>query len=237
MSPILFIHGFGEDRSIWDDFVYSFDWDQEIDIIDYSNWVDCGSIAAYAQKIKEIVKENHYHLVGHSMGGYIALELAKQFPDFVSSVIMLNSTARADNEEKKANRLKTIEFLRVHGTKKFISSFLPNMFAKSKLEQHQALIVELTERFKLLSNEALANATEAMKNRNDFQEFLKETKIPFLFIAGEEDSFFSPESILEYLQFPGSKHSLVTLPQVGHHATYEAPIAVQYLIAEFISQK
>ncbi len=237
MPKLLFIHGFGEDRSIWDDFIAQFDWSEEIEVVDYANWVDCTSIAAYAQKIETNLVGNSYHVIGHSMGGYIALELAKQFPALVLSVIMVNSTAKSDTTEKKENRKKTIEFLLKHGTETFMESFLPNMFAASKVAEHQVLIQELQSRFKSLSKDALAAATASMKEREDFQQFLKETTIPFLFIAGEEDTFFSPESILDYLKFPGSIHSLVTLPSVGHHASYEAPIALQYLIAEFIAPK
>lgn len=237
MTTILFLHGFGEDRSIWDDFVKQFDWELPIEIIDYANWQDCTSIAAYAAKLKTKLKHNSYYIVGHSMGGYIALEMAEQFPELIQGVVMVNSTAKADTKEKQENRNKTIDFLHTYGTEKFIVNFLPNMFASSKVKEHQALIDELTNRFKHLSKEALAIATESMKNRKDFQAFLQSTKIPFLFIAGEEDSFFSPESILEFLQFPGSKHSLVSLPLVGHHATYEAPVALHYLLAEFFESK
>jgi len=232
---LLFIHGFGEDRRVWDDFGTQFDWDVPIEIVDFSDWVDCKTVREYALKIKNSLPAGSFHVIGHSMGGYIALELAQQFPNLVSSVTMVNSTAKADSDEKKSHRDKTIEFLHQHGTELFIDSFLPNMFAPSKRAQHQELILQLIERYRTLSNRALMSATESMKNRLDFQQFLQETSIPFLFIAGEEDSFFTPESILEYLKFPGSKHSLVTLPNVGHHATYEAPIAVQYLIAEFVS--
>lgn len=237
MTTVLFLHGFGEDRSIWDDFVKQFEWELPIEMVDYASWEDCTSIAAYASKIRSTLKQSNYLLVGHSMGGYIALEMAEQFPEMISGVVMVNSTAKADTIEKQENRNKTIDFIRTYGTEKFIVNFLPNMFASSKVEQHKALIDELASRFKHLSNEALAIATEAMKNRKDFQAFLQETKIPFLFIAGEEDSFFTPESILEFLQFPGSKHSLVSLPLVGHHASYEAPVALHYLLAEFFESK
>lgn len=237
MKRILFIHGFGEDRRIWDDFVMQFEWGFHYEIVDFSDWTDCQTIAAYAQKIKKSLNPDSYHLVGHSMGGYIALEIAKQFPELVESVTMLNSTALADTEDKKEQRLKTIDFLKNHGTELFITSFLPNMFAASKLEEHKELINQLIERYKKLSSEALVFATSSMRDRDDFQEFLQKTTIPFLFLAGEEDVFFTPESILAYLKFPGSKHSLVTLPNVGHHASYEAPIAVKYLLDEFITQK
>lgn len=237
MKPtILFIHGFGEDAQIWDDFLPNFSWDWDIEKIDYSAWTDCSSIAEYADKIVKELNQGPYYLVGHSMGGYIALELASKYSDKILKVAMVNSTAKADTEEKKVQRAKTAELLRKHGTSVFIRTFLPNMFAESKREELKGLIDILINKYQELSNEALAMATESMSVRADFQSFLQETSIPFLFIAGEEDSFFTIDSILEYLQFPGSKHSLVSLPIVGHHATYEAPTAVHYLLEEFFNQ-
>lgn len=237
MTKLLFIHGFGEDRQIWDDFLPQFEWSHKAEVVDYAHWEDCKSIAEYAQKIKKTLNEDAYVLVGHSMGGYIALELAAQFPEMVKGVVMVNSTAKADTEEKKLQRDKTIEFLLNNGTELFIESFLPNMFAASKIKEREGIIEQLKQRYKKLSNKALAIATESMKNRKDFQQFMQETQIPFLFIAGEEDSFFTPDSILSYLDFNGSFHSLVSLPMVGHHASYEAPGAVHYLISEFLSDK
>lgn len=237
MPNLLFIHGFGEDRKIWDDFLSQHEFSLPVEIIDYSDWVDCESIEAYADKIKSQLTSDSYVVVGHSMGGYIALELASKFSELVKGVVMVNSTAKADTEEKKSNRDKTIDFLLNHGTATFMESFLPNMFANSKREERKEVIQTLLERYVSLSNQALAKATDCMKNRKDFQAFMQETSIPFLFIAGEEDSFFTPESLLEFLHFSGSTHSLVSLPMVGHHATYEAPAAVHYLISEFLSDK
>lgn len=237
MPSLLFIHGFGEDRRVWDDFLAHHEFSLPIEIIDFADWVDCDSIEAYADKIKSQLSSESCVVVGHSMGGYIALELAAKYPDWVQGVVMVNSTAKSDTEEKKNQRDKTIEFLQNHGTAKFMESFLPNMFANSKREERETIIQELMERYVQLSNQALAKATECMKNRKDFQDFMQETKIPFLFIAGEEDSFFTPESLLSFLHFSGSSHSLVSLPMVGHHATYEAPGAVHYLISEFLSDK
>src|SRR5690554_8229078 len=43
-------------------------------------------------------------LIGHSMGGYIALAFAELYPDNVRSLTLLNSSAQADSEERKINR-------------------------------------------------------------------------------------------------------------------------------------
>ncbi|MEY3647104.1 MAG: hypothetical protein RL127_1812 [Bacteroidota bacterium] len=159
------------------------------------------------------------------MGGYIALEMASQFPERIQKVVMLHSTFVADTEEKKINRDRTADLLEKKGTAFFIGPFLPNLFATVS----QELMATLTERYRNLPAAGLIAATKAMRDRSDFTTFVQTTDIPFLFILGEQDALISPESITRFV-----KKSVVILPNVGHQGTYEAPIAVAEAINQFV---
>jgi pimeloyl-ACP methyl ester carboxylesterase len=160
------------------------------------------------------------------MGGYIALEIASQFPEKVEKVVMLHSTFLADTEEKKINRDRTADLLTKKGTGFFIGPFLPNLFANPSFEQ----ITVLTERYKTLPAEGLVAATKAMRDRKDFTAFVQETSIPFLFVLGAEDALIAPESITRFIN-----KSVVILPKVGHQGTYEAPESVAKAINQFVN--
>ncbi len=233
-SLLIFLHGFGEDVRMWDDFIPQFTWPYVCHCPNYADWSDCHSMADYARKIiAELPEDASLHVVGHSMGGYIALAMAELFPERVNRVILLHSTPSADSEEKKNVRDKTIAFLQMHGVRSFLGPFVSNLFAPSFVKSNPLLLRELSGRYVNLPAEALIVATEAMKQRPDTWDFLAKTSIPFLFILGDQDALISHESILEGLAGKG-QHKCVILPSVGHQGTYESPIACYEAMANFI---
>jgi pimeloyl-ACP methyl ester carboxylesterase len=233
-SQLVFLHGFGEDARIWDDFIPFFSWSHDPIIPSYAHWTSAKSMADYAQQVfYSLPKEGHFVLVGHSMGGYIALEMARQFPDRIEKVILLHSTALPDTAEKQINRDRTAEFLQKHGASIFIKSFVANLFAPDFVLQHQELLDSLIARYENLSAEGLIASTRAMRDRLDFTSLLTETAIPFLFIHGDKDPLISTESILTIK----AHHKCVILPGVGHQGVYEAPQACYDAIQSFIADE
>jgi pimeloyl-ACP methyl ester carboxylesterase len=76
-TKFVFLHGFGEDQRVWSDFLPFFYWPFEYIVVDYSTWTDCLDMKDYALKImSSLPLETKFILVGHSMGGYVALALA-----------------------------------------------------------------------------------------------------------------------------------------------------------------
>jgi pimeloyl-ACP methyl ester carboxylesterase len=226
-TQLVFLHGFGEDERVWADFLPFHTFSFPILCPAYAEWTDCPTLADYARKIlASLPVEDRFILVGHSMGGYIALEMASQFPNRVQQVVMLHSTFVADTAEKKINRDRTVDLLAKKGTAIFIGPFLPNLFANPSYDQ----VAVLAERYRTLPATGLMAATKAMRDRKDFTSFLQQTSIPFLFILGAEDALISPESISRFI-----KKSVVILPNVGHQGTYEAPDAVAEAINQFVN--
>lgn len=225
-TQLVFLHGFGEDERVWSDFLPFHSWSFSAICPSYADWTDCASLADYARKIIAFLPLlDDFILVGHSMGGYIALEIASQFPERVKKVVMLHSTFVADTQEKKINRDRTVELLAKKGTSLFIGPFLPNLFASAS----QELISTLASRYRELPAAGLIAATKAMRDRTDFTTFIQTTDIPVLFILGEQDALISPESITRFVT-----KSVVILPNVGHQGTYEAPEAVALAINQFV---
>lgn len=232
---IVCLHGFGEDHRVWNDFIPTYTWPYPVIAPNYAGWEDCLDMSEYAQKIAlELPKDQAWYLIGHSMGGYVALALAKEFPEQVKSVVMLNSTAMADSEEKKLNRNKTMEFLQKLGTEAFIGPFVPNLFSKDFVEQHSSIIRKLIERYQHIPASGLVAASKAMRDRPAGLEFLTSTQIPFLFIHGDLDTLVPLEDVEKAVEL-SSIHQLVRIPNVGHQAAYEAPELVHLAIIKFIN--
>lgn len=231
-GQLVFLHGFGEDARIWADFIPQFTWAEKPIVPSFAHWTSAKSIADYAREILvSLPQDRKLTLVGHSMGGYIALEMANLFPDRIEKVVLLHSTALPDTAEKQINRNRTIEFLTKHGASVFIKSFVANLFAPDFVAKNRALMDQLIARYQDLGAEGLIAASRAMRDRADFTAFLRDTHIPFLFIHGDADPLISTDSILAIK----AHHKCVILPGVGHQGVYEAPVACYDAIQSFIA--
>lgn len=234
LTKFVFLHGFGEDHRVWSDFLPLFFWPFECIVVDYSAWIDCEEIKDYAAKVMTNLPSNtNFILVGHSMGGYIALAMAELFSSKVNKVVMLHSSPFADSVEKIVARQRTIEFLKNYSVKDFIGPFVRGLFASKFAKSNSVILVNLIDRYRHISKEGLIASLKAMKNRHDFELFLADTKIPFLFIQGSEDALIPTSLIKEVLQ-DKAQHKLVILNGVGHQGQYEAPVACYDAINAFI---
>jgi pimeloyl-ACP methyl ester carboxylesterase len=236
IPTLVLLHGFGEDARMWDDFIPGRFPNQTLHIPTYAEWSDCLTIADYARKIQgTLPSDETFILIGHSMGGYIAMELAKQFPQRIKGVVMLHSTPVADSEEKKKQRDKTAGFIQEHGPETFIRSFVANLFTPHFVATHQTLIQKLADRYATLSQAGLIASTLAMKVRDDLQDFVRSSDIPTLFVLGEMDPLIPVEAIVELLAGK-DQHKYVILSGVAHQGCYEAPEETYAVINQFINE-
>ncbi|MDA9161394.1 alpha/beta hydrolase [Crocinitomicaceae bacterium] len=143
------------------------------------------SIDFMAEEIVSILnkeKVDDFNVVGHSMGGYVALLLKEKMPS-CSKVIMLNSNYWSDSPTKKKDR-ERVSKIAFKAKNYFIQEAIPNLFS-DQLE-YKAEIQELILEAKLISPEAISYAALAMKDRLDQSKILNSDD--FIFIHGELDS-------------------------------------------------
>lgn len=237
MRPsLVLLHGFGEDAQLWDDFIPVRFADYILHIPNFANWSDCFTMADYARKIiATLPKDQHFILLGHSMGGYIALEMAMQFSERIRGVVMLHSTPLADSIEKKDQRDKTAAFIQENGSDLFIRAFVSNLFAPHFVDSQQNLMRNLADRYAQLSIAGLVAATLAMKVRIDMSAFVQSSDIPMLFVLGDEDPLISTDSIVKVIAGK-DQHKFVILSGVAHQGCYEAPEETYAVINQFINE-
>lgn len=228
-SCIVLLHGFLEDASIWDDFTESLKNEAKVICVDLPGFgnssmiSDSVSMHDMAMSVISVLKQNNINnctIVGHSMGGYVALEIAKLMPDLLNGLVLFHSHAAEDDTDAKINRDKVIEVVkRNHAS--FISSFIPSLFAADNIPKYKKDIEKLTRISQTVRNEAIISALYAMKNRNDSRELLKNTNIPILFIIGKKDSKIPLEKYHQQVFIPKNCETLI-LENVGHMGFIEA---------------
>lgn len=235
---VVWIHGFGEDSSIWEDFTENIHSYFSPYFFDHSDKTDYSSIKEYAEDLRSFIEANHIEnpvLIGHSMGGYIALEYVSLYPETFSGLGLFHSSAAEDPDTKKAERKKTIEFISKHGTATFIRSFYPNMFTESFKNENYDLIQENIRHSEKLKPEALISATLSMLNRNDHLETLSNLKVPVFQILGKQDTFIPLKKALEQTMLLQMPNCLV-LNQVAHAGMLESPEICADFINNFLSE-
>ncbi|RXQ96523.1 alpha/beta hydrolase [Ancylomarina salipaludis] len=138
------------------------------------------------------------HLMGHSMGGYVALAFAEKYVNYLASFSFLHSTANADTDEKRKNRGREIEFVRKGKKELICSTAVPNTFSKKNQAIFSEEIASLVEIALNTQDEGIIAALNAMMNRPDRNKVLKGLSVPKFSFIGKEDNFIPFEKGLEW---------------------------------------
>ena len=148
---------------------------------------------------------NMIHLIGHSMGGYVALAFADKYANNLASFSFLHSSANADTEDKRANRAREIEFIRKGKKELICSTAIPNTFSNKNQVAFSYEIDALIEIASNTKNEGIIAALNAMMTRPDRNEILRELSVPKYSFICKEDNFIPFEKGVEWAHDNGMK--------------------------------
>lgn len=235
-KTLVFIHGHGVDYSIWDELDNMLNQDYRIIRPDLSLQSSCHSIEAYADELFRMLQNAVIEkciLIGHSMGGYIALAFAEKYPQMLEGFGLFHSTAYADSDEKKEQRTRMAELLRTKHTPNFIRLTGGNMFSTSFRKAKPNVVKDHIRRFSKLPAEALAVGTEAMRERPDRTNVLGALHCPVLFIFGLDDQIIPFENSLTLTKYPKQSYPFV-LSNAGHLGMIEQADASASIIRWYV---
>ena len=242
-KPVVLIHGFAEDGEIWNNQIEFLKNHFTLIIPDLpgtgkSELNEDMSIEGIAESIKAIIiKENISQaiIIGHSMGGYITLAIAEKYPELISAFGLCHSSAFADNEEKKAARLKSIEFIKINGAYEFLKTTIPGLFlmghdGSKPMDPNAAILIERGKQF---TPEAIIKYYQAMIARPDRIEVLKNFNGPVLFIIGEHDKAIPFEQSMQQCYLPAQSHVHI-LRNSAHMGMWEETDKVNTAMLQFL---
>ncbi len=240
-SPVLLIHGFGEDRNVWKNQVEYLENKFHLIIPDLpgsgeSELIDDMSMEGMADTVHAITlkeKLDPCHVIGHSMGGYVTLAYAEKYPNHLNSMGLFHSTAYADPVEKKAVRRKGIEFIREHGAFEFLKTSIPNLFSPFTKEEKPEMIKDFIVQQRNFTGDALVSYYEAMINRPDRTNLLENAHFPVLFIMGNYDNAIPINDCLKQSHLP-EKSYIHILRRSGHMGMLEEPETCNRILENFL---
>jgi pimeloyl-ACP methyl ester carboxylesterase len=181
------------------------------------------SMEAWARSVLAEV-EGDFVAVGASMGGYCALEIARQAPERVRALVLAGARVEADTPERREGRAKTIELIRAGGAEALWEDMRPKLFPPGDTEAVAfARGLALEQR-----PDELVAAVEAIRDRRDSTDLVARFGRPVLFVAGREDPFVSPAEAP-----PSAK---VRPFETGHLPSLERPDEFNAVVTEFLAR-
>ena len=241
--PVVFIHGFGEDLSLWHGIRVALSQKYKTIAVDLPGFGKSKALEApftlfdiadmVHDHITKSLKINQFVVLGHSLGGYISLALTKTYPQSVLAFGLINSTSFADSDEKKENRLKTIDFINKHGAAFFLQSFVPNLFTPENQSKHAKDVLRVLEMGNNLSDSILTSYMLAMRNRPDLSGLLSAQQ-NILLVAGLLDPHFSYKDIMLEIGLLKQFKNGHLFENVAHMSMIEAEKQLEIVIADFL---
>lgn len=171
-------------------------------------------------------------IVGHSMGGYVALAIAEKYPSVLQGMGLFHSTALADNEEKKEARRKSIKLMEQYGSEAFIRQAFPGMFSPGFKNSHPEKIEAYVNMGITCPLASMKAYYEAMMVRPDRTAVLSSIQVPVLFVIGKDDTAVPLQSILPQVPLPGTS-SVYIFEETGHMGMWEKPAESKQLLHQF----
>lgn len=233
--PVVFLHGFLESIAMWQPLELENMPFRKI-LIDLPghgksplNNIE-PDLRNYALEVFKVLEHENivdFGIVGHSMGGYIALEMAKINSD-IEKVVLLNSCFWQDTPLKQKERQRVLQVLEKNKSR-YLLEAIPNMFVNPA--EHKTFIDESMEIAKKMELQAILTATKAMMNRPSSEGIADCLGSNLKIIQGELDTSISLQIMIE--KTTKKPFNLSILKGVGHMSHKEATNDVKVLIREF----
>ena len=240
---LVLLHGFCEDKTIWDNFKLPLLSKYKIITVDLPGFgkslpgTKHISMEWMAEAVIAVLNEEQIencYLLGHSMGGYVTLAFAAKHSARLNGIGLFHSSCFSDDETKKITRKKVADFVLKNGSRQFVFELFPTLFTPEYAASHSEQIQLIENRAALLHPEAIANGSTAMCNRKDFSIFLSETNLPVLMIVGKKDLAIPFEISLKMSHLP-STALICVLENSAHMGMLEEPDKAINAIGDWIN--
>ncbi|WP_417866703.1 alpha/beta fold hydrolase [Xanthomarina gelatinilytica] len=240
-KPIVLLHGFLESSNMWTPLIPDLLKTHRVITIDLLGHGLTGclgyvhSMELMAETVDAVL--NHLNIekktiIGHSMGGYVALAMAEKNPNSMQGLCLMNSTFLPDSEERKMLRTRANLMAQTNFDNLVRMSFT-NLFSLESKEIYKSeMKIALTEALKT-SIQGYMAANEGMKIRTDKTELFKSLPTKKLLIIGKKDPILEANSVKKILK--GTDVEIVEFSQ-GHMSHIENITELTYIIMHFVEK-
>lgn len=219
---LVLLHGFLENLSMWDNYVSTLSKRYRVVCIDLLGHgkSDCHgyvhTMEDMAEGVKAVLRHlnlRRYLMIGHSMGGYVALAYGDLYPDNLIGIGLFFSTPKDDNPERKELRLRAMDAAKAH-PKTYVKSSIENLFWEESLTRYKAEVAMVTTEALKTSTQGIVAALAGMRERPNREALMHFGPYKFLVVNGKRDAVLPIEQMQEVMAAPNVTHQLIT--ENGH---------------------
>jgi len=241
--PLVLVHGHPFNRSMWAPQVAALQSAYQVITFDLRGYGQSVSNASYvsldefAQDIEALratLKLETFALAGLSMGGQIALEYYRQYPQHVGALLLLDTFATLDSTERRQHRIDTAARIEKEGMDAYAEELLPGMVAPTTRREQPAVTAAVLTMMQTSPARGAAAALRGRADRRDYTDLLPIINVPTLVLVGSEDEF-TPIADAVFMQERIPNAQLVVLDGAGHLPTLEAVRECNAAIERFLS--
>ena len=194
------------------------------------------TLTHYASAVRDEIRawgDEPVVLAALSMGGYIAFECWRQFPEKIAALILCDTRAGADSPEGKEGRLAAIEKVRTGQADAMFDAMSKDLIAPSR-RTDDAFRGRVLAMMHGADPIGVQQALFAMRSRDDYGDQLAGITVPTLIVVGEHDALTPPSGAKAMADaIPNAK--LVVIPDAGHLSPMERPEPVNDAIRGFLA--
>lgn len=243
-KPIIFIHGFPFNRSMWEPQVKALPKGFRAITVDIrghgESEVGDGqySIEFFVDDLIALLdhlKIDKAILCGLSMGGYIALRTIERHPERVRALVLSDTRSEADSNEGKIKRATSIKSVKTDGVKQFADTFVKAVFAAHTFEHAPHVIENIRKIIESTSPLSISGTLLALAARTDTTSYLQSIKVPTLILVGEHD-ILTPPSASEAMHQKISHSTFYIIPNAAHMSNLENPDFFNEKLFAFLSE-
>ncbi len=239
--PLVLIHGFAEDNTLWNiqkTYLKEKYLVLSIDLPGFGGSDPLikneAELSDFVSSIKAVLLNEHIDtcvMLGHSMGGYVTLAYLNAFPGDLLGIGLIHSTAGADSQKRMTLRKKSILFIEEHGSLAFLKTSIPGLFHEPY--RYEKEVHSLIEKCANIQGDILIQYYRAIMKRPDYTELLKQMKIPLLLIAGKNDCIIPLKNLLCQSHLSNITQFHI-LKESAHIGMKEEPKKINQAIDDFL---
>jgi pimeloyl-ACP methyl ester carboxylesterase len=245
-SPLLFVHGFPLDHTMWSEQLEEFSTTHRVLAVDLRGFGGSAPVTDAPLTMKQhaddlaallnsLAIDTPVTLCGLSMGGYVAWQFWQHHADRLAAMILCDTRAAADTDEVARGRRYLAERVMREGTEQAGEDLLKKLFSDATRTHYPQRVSATREVIRRTPAASVAAAQRGMADRPDMSAFLPNITCPTLVLCGESD-VITPAAEMQRMagQMPDSQFTLISA--AGHMAPLENPAEVNAAMRQFLAR-